>query len=305
MTTAVETSHLSKAFSGQPALADVSLTIPEQSIYGIVGANGAGKSTLLRTIVGLYRPDGGSVTVFGTKHPADSVELRQRVHYVSPDGSLPRNFRVHEVIRYTRLLYDRFDADRANRLLKALELPTDRKIRDLSLGMTMQLRLLLALSVHPELLLLDEPTTGLDPVVRRQFLQLIVQEASSGSTTVVLATHQLADVERLVDAIAIFYRGHVVRQGVMEDLQRGVKRIQAVFETAPDDEVLDGLPDVLSREQTGRIYTFVTEHDPEAFTALLRQAGASFIDILHVDLDELFTHVMRKEGYARDGILLS
>ncbi|MCL6454348.1 MAG: ABC transporter ATP-binding protein [Alicyclobacillus sp.] len=307
MTTAVETVHLSKSFAGTAALRDISLAIPSQSIYGVVGANGAGKSTLLRTVIGLYRPDAGDVRVFGTSVPAEAAALRQRIQYVSPDSALPGSFRVDEMIRFTRMVYDRFDADRALRLLKALELPADRRIRALSLGMTMQLRLLLALSTRPELLLLDEPTTGLDPVVRRQFLQLILQEASSGHTTVVLATHHLADVERLVDGMAIFYAGRVVRQGMMEELQRGIKRVQALIDKpiSLSEQELNQLPDVLSHDQVGRVHTFVTDKNPEALAAKLTAAGASFVEVVNVDLDELFTHVMRKEGYARDGILLS
>lgn len=301
---AVETTGLNKMFSGQQALVDVNLTIPEASIYGIVGANGAGKSTLLRTLIGLYRPDAGQVQVLGQPVPFEAAELRHRVHYVSPDGALPPSFRVKEMIHYTRLLYERFDENRAIRLLDALELPTRKRIRELSLGMTMQLRLLIALSVRPDVLLLDEPTTGLDPVVRRQFLQLILQEASSGETTVVMATHQLSDVERMVDGVAILYNGRVVRQGMLDELQSGIKRVQAVIEKSVETP-LDELPNVIRHEHTGRVHTFVTDGDPEGLAGRLKAAGASFVEVVDVDFDELFTHVMRKEGYARDGILLS
>lgn len=304
METAVETSHLYKSFTGRIALNDISLAIPDKSIYGIIGANGAGKSTLLRTFIGLYRADKGHVRVLGAQNPPDDISLRQRVHYVSPDGSLPPSFRIDELIRYNKLLYERFDEDRAQKLLKVLDLPKRGRIRDLSLGMTMQLRLLLALSMRPDLLLLDEPTTGLDPVVRRQFLQLILQESNSGATTVILATHQLADVERLVDGIGIFYNGRLVRQGMLAELQDGIKRVQAVFEDSAK-ESLDSLPDVLSHEQSGRVHSFITERDPDALATRLRTLGASFVEVINVDLSELFSHVMRKEGYSRDGILLS
>lgn len=303
MTLAIETIQLNKWFGEQHALANIDLQIPEASIYGIVGANGAGKSTLLRTIIGLYRPDGGQVLVSGEPVPFEAAEMRQFVHYVSPDGSLPTSFRVDEYIRFARLLYDHFDEKRAGRLLEALELPERKRIRDLSLGMTMQLRLLVALSVRPKLLLLDEPTTGLDPVVRRQLLQLILQEASSGESTVVMATHQLADVERMVDGIAIMYGGRVVRQGMLDELQSGIKRVQAVIEVSAGD--ISNLPNVIRHDQTGRVHTFVTDGDPEGLAEHLRTSGASFVEVIDVDLDELFAHVMHKEGYARDGILLS
>lgn len=299
----VQMIELSKSFGRQEAVHQVNLEIPEGTIYGIVGANGAGKSTLLRLMLGIIWPTSGEIRLFGDALPRESAAMRQRVQYVGPDGALYRSFRVRDLVEYCRLLYTRFDNSRCNSLLEALQLPLNQSVRRLSMGMQMQLRLAMALSSRPDLLLLDEPTTGLDPVVRKQFLQLIVDEAARDGTTVVMATHQLDVLERIADGIAIMYRGRLIAKGMIEEFKATIRSYQAVLP--------NGLPDFLQRDgrvlrldRHGSVWTVVVEDaSGEVLEGL--QAIGSHVESLNLNLEDLFAHLLLKEGYSRDAILLA
>ncbi|MCL6549221.1 MAG: ABC transporter ATP-binding protein [Alicyclobacillus sp.] len=301
---AVQTRALTKRFDGKTAVDHVDLDIPAGSIFGLVGANGAGKSTLLRLILGVMWPTSGEVRVLGQPLPRESAAFRQRVHYVGSDGGMFPSFQVRELLRYASLIYERWDQARCRRLVEALELPIDRRIRALSTGMQMQLRLAVALSARPDLLLLDEPTNGLDPVIRRQFLQLIVQESAGQGTTVVIATHLLEDVERIGDGMAVMFRGRVVAAGVIDELRGRVHRLQAALPHGLPADV-EAHPAVTRVERQGQVVTLTLEGDPAPVTARLRAAGAVFIEPVPLDLSDLFRYLLEKEGYSREGILLS
>ncbi|QQE77404.1 ABC transporter ATP-binding protein [Alicyclobacillus sp. SO9] len=300
----VEAKSVSKTFAGHLALDEVSLSVQQGTIYGIVGANGAGKTTLLRIFLGLLRPDAGTVYLFGEPMAKEAAELRQRIHYVGPDGRFFKNFTVNDLLRYTSLLYQRWDAGRAKTLIDVLQLPVHRKVGELSTGMLMQLRVCIALSSRPDVLLLDEPTTGLDPVVKKQFLQLIVQEAAGAGTTVLMSTHQLNEVARMVDHVAFMYKGRLLLSGALEDLRQAIKQIQVVMPNDLPEWVREN-PAVVEITSSGHLFTLVVENDADAIMDRLRNDGAVYLESVHVDFEELFEHVMRKEGYVRDGILLS
>lgn len=304
---AVETIDLTKVYEGTVAVDNVTLSIQPGTIHGIVGANGAGKSTLLRMMIGLVQPTSGQILVFGEPMHKEAKRLRGRIHYVGTDGDLYRSFRVEDIIRYARYLYPAWDEARCQALLEALELPPHRLVRNLSVGMKMQLRLLVALSSRPKLLILDEPTNGLDPVVKRQFLQLIVQEVAHTEMTVVFATHHLEDLERIADGVTVMYEGRALVSGLLDDLRDHVKRVQAVLPGGVPDEIRHW-PGVVEAEQSGQLLTLVVEggrFTGEQLVRELQALGATYTELLDVGFDELFRYTMQKEGYHRDGILLS
>jgi ABC-2 type transport system ATP-binding protein len=296
----VQAVDVTKVFDGKVAVDKVNMTVSEGSIHGVVGANGAGKSTLLRMLIGLMEPTNGRIEVFGEPVHNEARSVRERLHYVGADGDLYRSFRVADLIDYGRYAYPKWDDKRSQLLLEALQLPLRRPIRNLSLGMKMQLRLLVALSSRPELLILDEPTNGLDPVVKRQFLQLIVQEVANTGMTVLFATHQLEELERIADAVTVMYNGRVLISGGLDHLKNHVKRVQAVLpEGLP--EVLRQIPEVSRVERSGQLYTFVIEGGIEPSIILvekLRAIGATYTEVVDVGFDELFRYTMQKEGYT-------
>ncbi|MCL6452946.1 MAG: ABC transporter ATP-binding protein [Alicyclobacillus sp.] len=302
--TAVETVQLTKVFEHRPAVDHVDLAVPEGSLFAVVGANGAGKSTLLRLLVGILTPTSGTVRLFGQTLPRDAADFRQDAHYVAADAGMLPSFRVHEVCAYAGRLYKGWDRERCARLLRAVELPLHAPVRTLSTGTQMQLRLAIALSARPRLLVLDEPTNGLDPIVKRQFLQFLVQEAAGEGTTVVLATHVLEDVERIADGLAALYQGRVLLSGSIDELRARCTRLQAVLPNGLPAAVADH-PAVAEVNRQGQVYLLTIEGDAAAVAEQLRAAGATVVEPMELALADLFRYWMEKEGYRRDAVLFS
>ncbi|MCY0875691.1 MAG: ABC transporter ATP-binding protein [Firmicutes bacterium] len=298
----IETRGLGKQYGRMQAVADVTMTVPEGSICGIVGTNGAGKSTFLNMLLGITRPTTGSAQVLGVDVRDSSGKWRQRLGYVTDQDWFFRQFTVGEMVEYGRRTWKHWDSARCQHLLDSFELAKTQVVRSLSKGMRVQLAFVTALSLRPELFILDEPTSGLDAVVKRQVLQLIVQEAAAGVTTLI-ATHHLSELERIADRVAFFHKGRVILQSTTEDAKREIRRIQTVFPQGMPDEIRQA-PGVLRIEQSGSVYGVIVEHDPEHILALCRRHDPVYLEEMDVDFEELFIHIMHKEGYAREQIIL-
>ncbi len=303
MAAIIETENLTKVLGTIPVVNHVSLQISEGTVYGLVGANGAGKSTLLRLIVGYYWPTTGNVRLFGEVLSRQASAIRQRIHMVSAGGEVFKTYRVRDLIQYYNLLYDRFDNTRCTRLLDALELSRRSLVRQLSLGMKTQLKLALALACHPDILLLDEPTNGLDPVVKRQFLQILVQEVAHAGTTILLATHHLDDLDCIADGVAVMYKGQLIADGLLNELKERVKEIHAVLPGRLPEEVRKRR-EVISHEQKGQLHILVVDGPPDAVLETLRESGAIHVETIDLSFVELFRYLMEREGYTRDAVLL-
>lgn len=301
----METKRLSKVIDGHMVLDRLDLTIAAGSIHGIIGANGAGKTTLLRLLNGVYRPTLGEVSTFGQPLPYESASIRQRIHLVNADGAYYPGFRVQDLLRYASMVYDRWDQARCDALIRALQLPLSQSIRKLSLGAKMQLRLAVALSSLPDVLLLDEPTNGLDPVVRRQFLQLIVQEVAENGTTVVMATHRVEDLEAMADHVSVLYQGRLILSGSMESFKRDFHEVIAVSEDDVLPATIKDCAQIKSVHSRGKVHAMVVQGDPNVVCAALHRCGAKHVEVQSVQFEDLFRALMEKEGYTRDAILLS
>jgi len=299
----VVTEGLGKQYGSLRAVQDVTLTVAQGSIFGIVGTNGAGKSTFLSMLLGLTRPSEGRARVLGSDVTERSGAYRERVGFVTDQDYFLRQFSVREMIAWGRKTWSRWDDIRCRQLLESFELPANRPVRSLSKGMRVQLAFVSALSLRPEVLILDEATSGLDAVVKRQILQLIVQEAASG-VTVIMATHNLAELERIAERVAFFHEGRVVLQTSTEDAKREMRRIQVVFPGGLPEAVRMA-PGVLRVEESGAVYNVIVETEADKVAELCRQHGPIYMEELEVDFEELFVHIMHKEGYAREEIVLA
>ncbi len=203
-------SELTRRFGATTALDSVTLSIPRGTVYGLVGANGAGKTTLIRHILGLLRAQRGSVRVFGKDPVADPVGVLSRIGYLSEERDLPGWMRVEELIRYSRAFYPAWDDAYAEELRQTFALDAGATVGNLSKGQKAQLGLLLALAYRPELLVLDEPSSGLDPVVRRDILEAIVRTIAHEGRTVLFSSHLLDEVERVADHVTMINEGKIV-----------------------------------------------------------------------------------------------
>ncbi len=298
MTAAVEMRGVRKSFRGQDALRDVDWSVPEASVCGLIGANGAGKTTLLRLALGLLWPDAGTVAVLGQRLARENAGLRERVHYVASDRVMAPAFRVDEWLRYASLSYPRWDAQRARRLLGALELDPRRGVGELSAGQRTSLQIVVAAAARPDLLLLDEPTNGLDVVVKTQVLQLVIDMAAAEGTTIVLASHHIEDVERLSDRLAVLYDGRFVLHGELDAIKASMHRLQVVI---PGEwpAALEQDPAVVRVEREGKVAVLTVEGPPEPVMERCRLHGAVLVEPIDLDLAEVFRIVLGKEGYSR------
>src|SRR5438445_4871723 len=202
--------ELTRRFGATTALDSVSLSLPHGAVYGLVGANGAGKTTLIRHILGLLRAERGSVRVFGLDPVADPVAVLSRIGYLSEENDLPGWMRVDELIRYTRAFYPKWDDAYAEELQQAFALDPAAKIKDLSRGQRARAGLLIALAHRPELLVLDEPSSGLDPIVRRDILGAVIRTIAHEGRTVLFSSHLLGEVEQVADHVTMISLGRIV-----------------------------------------------------------------------------------------------
>jgi ABC-2 type transport system ATP-binding protein len=215
----IEVSDLTRRFGARTALASVSLALPRGAVYGLVGANGAGKTTLIKHILGLLRAETGSVRVFGRDPVADPVGVLSRLGYLSEDNDLPGWMRVGELMRYTRAFYPAWDDAYAEELRQAFALDASAKIRSLSKGQKARAGLLVALAYRPELLVLDEPSSGLDPIVRRDILGAIIRTIADEGRTVLFSSHLLQEVEQVADHVTMIDAGRIVVSARLDDIR--------------------------------------------------------------------------------------
>ena len=215
----VAVSGLSRRFGNKIVLDDVSVFIPRGSVLGLVGENGAGKTTFIRHLLGMLKPQSGTVRLFGLDPIADPVGVLSRVGYLSERRDLPGWMKVSEFLRYTRAFYPAWDESYAETLLGQFQLDPGQHIKTLSQGQTAKVGLLAALAYRPELLILDEPSSGLDPVVRRDILETVIRLVADEGRTVLFSSHLLDEVERIADLVVMFKDGRVVLNGRTDDVR--------------------------------------------------------------------------------------
>ena len=280
---AVEITNLSRRFGSKAALDDVSLAAPKGSVFGLVGENGAGKSTLIKHILGLWRAQTGSVRVFGLDPVSNPVAVLARTGYLSEQPDLPDWMRVREFMRYTQAFYPNWDAEYAEELRNQFGLDPAARLRVLSKGQRAKLGLLAAQAHRPELLLLDEPSSGLDPVVRNDILTAIIRTVADEGRTVFFSSHLLDEIERVSDHIAMMHRGKLVFCGRIEEIKTKYRRFTLHFETQLDRAPL--FPGALNITGSGREWSVVCDRARASSAGNLR---AHVVDEHDISLNEIF-----------------
>ena len=228
----ISVTGLSRRFGSKFALDEVSLFVPPGCVFGLVGENGAGKTTLIKHLLGLLRAQTGTVRIFERDPIQDTVEVLSRVGYLSENRDLPAWMRVDELLRYTRGFYPSWDDAYAEKLLKQFALDRNARVRTLSQGQAAKLGLLLALAYRPELLLLDEPSSGLDPLVRHDILEAIIRSVAEEGRTVLFSSHLLDEVERVSDHLAMIHQGRILFSGPLDQVKQAHRRLIVRFATA-------------------------------------------------------------------------
>ena len=291
----IEIKNVTRRFGKKLALENVSLTVPRGGVFGLIGGNGAGKTTLLKHVMGMLKAQSGSVKVFGMDPIAHPVGVLSRMGYLSEERDLPSWMRVSELIRYTQAFYPTWDVRFAEELREMFELDPNAKVRSLSRGQRARAGLLVALAHRPELLVLDEPSSGLDPDVRRDILGAIIRTIAEDGRTVLFSSHLLDEVERVADHIAMIHEGRVVLANSMDDLKGSYRRVTLRFETPVVDP-----PKLLGGRNTqgaGSEWTYictVVDGDMGQVRGAAESMGAQVVEESALSLDEIFVANIRQ-----------
>lgn len=290
--------NVARRFGGAKVVNDLSLNIPRATTVGFLGLNGAGKTTTIRMIVGLLKPHGGEISVAGFSMPRQRDEVKPRIGYVPDRPTVYAWMRVEEAIQFARSFYVNWNTHRCNELVKMFDLNRYTRVKHLSKGQAAKLSLLLALCHEPEVLILDEPTSGFDPLVREEFLEGVLAATTEREQTVLFSSHTLSDVERLADSVAILHEGKLVLHSSVNELLEKTKRIRAVL----DDVTLDRQtpPRMLFQQIQGREWILtVDKYSPDQVEFIRSHNRVSQIEVMDVSLDDVFKDVIRgKKGAA-------
>jgi ABC-2 type transport system ATP-binding protein len=287
-TFAIQTRDLRKSYGRFEAVRGLNLSVARGRITGFLGRNGAGKSTTIKILLGMMPPTSGEASVLGMRctNPKESVELRRRVAYVSEDKRLYGYMTVQQILDFTSAFFPDWRREAADALLREYELPRDRKIRALSKGMRTKLALLLALARRPALLILDEPSEGLDPVGIEQLLQALIAQSAEG-TAVFFSSHQISEVERIADDVCMVEKGRLVLDVSLDEMRQSYRQVDCVFPALPAESEFQiaGVDSVRTKGLQVRVFA---HGNTDAIVERARDLHASSIQVAPVGLREMF-----------------
>jgi len=296
----IETKSLKKIYGEKAAVDGIDLAVERGSIHGFLGRNGSGKTTTIKMLLGLTYPTSGEAWVFGLR-PGDreeGVRIRRRVGFVSEEKGLYDYAKVEQMIAFTRSFFPDWDREMEGRLVELFELPLRQKVKNLSKGMRTKLAMLLALPRRADLLVLDEPTEGLDPAITEDTLQLLVSLAAGG-TTIFFSSHRLSEVEQIADHVSIVERGRIVVEGALDELKENYRRIHMVFEEEAPEEALVAAG-AAQFKRDARSLTVFADRNVETIVDQAYLHNAVSVDVAPVTLKEIFLECARSEaGGAR------
>ena len=292
----LELKNVSKSFGKFKALDNLTMTIPQGSVYGLVGPNGAGKTTAIRHITGVYRPDAGEITMEGLPI-FENPQVKQAIGYIPDEIFYFSSATLKDMAKFYRGLYPRFDMPLFQRLSEVFQLPMGSPIRRFSKGMQKQAAFQLTLSIRPDVLVLDEPVDGLDPVMRRQVMSLILAEVAERNTTVLISSHNLRELEDVCDHVGIMNHGKMLLERSLADMQGNTVKLQMV------GEVPQGL-EILHQSSTGRLQTLVVRGNAREVEAQVEASEPMFYDILPLSLEEIFIYELGGVNHEINSIIL-
>jgi ABC-2 type transport system ATP-binding protein len=289
---AIEMNNLTKRFGGKTAVDRLTMRIPAGTTYGFIGPNGAGKTTTIKMLMGMLRMNGGQARVLGIDVSVDPSAMKQRVGYVPELHFIYPWMRVSEVIGFCRALYSNWNDRLCGELLALFELDPHKKVKHLSKGMVVKLALLLAIAHEPELLILDEPTAGLDPLIREEFLDGVLRTVCEGQRTVLFSSHTLSDVQRMADSVGIIYEGRLLTECSTDELLTGTKRIRAVLRdgTVPGEPPAGTVWQRVSRREW---LLTVRGFSAETVKWLRAKYPLENVEVLDLGLEDVFKDLIR------------
>jgi len=288
--------NVTKTFGAFKALDDLSMDVPRGAVYGLVGPNGAGKSTAIRHMTGIYRQDSGSVTLNG-KPVYENPEVKKTIGYIPDDVFYFPSATMEDMKQFYKGMYKTFDENLFERLFDAFQLPKKTPIRRYSKGMQKQAAFHLTLCTHPEMLILDEPVDGLDPVMRRQVMSLILSDVAEYGTTVLISSHNLRELEDVCDHVGIMDHGKMLLEKSLADMQGMIHKLQIVGDIPQNLEILQ-------ESTSGRLKTLIVRGKLHEVQLKAAAARPVYFDVLPLSLEEIFIYELGGVNYAVKDILL-
>ena len=292
----LELRNVTKTFGGFKALDDLSMAVPKGTVYGLVGPNGAGKSTAIRCMVGVYRPDSGETTVDGSG-VYENPDLKARIGYIPDDIFYFPAATLEEMRQYYKGIYPDFDDALFQRLYEVFNLPRKTPLRRFSKGMQKQAAFHLAICCRPDVLILDEPVDGLDPVMRRQVMSLILADVAERGTTVLISSHNLRELEDVCDHVGIMDHGKMLLEKSLADMQGTTHKLQMVGQPP---ETLE----ILHESASGRLRTYIVRGSAAEIDRAVAAANPVYYDVLPLSLEEIFIYELGGVNYEVKNIIL-
>ena len=296
----IEVKNVTKTFGGFPALNGLNMTVPTGAVYGLVGPNGSGKSTIIRHIMGIYRQDSGEVLIDG-QPVYENPELKGKIAYIPDDVFYFQQAGVRDMMNYYKGIYPNFDTERYEKLKEVFQLNEKMPIRRMSKGMQKQAAFWLAMCMRPEIMVLDEPVDGLDPVMRRQIWSLLMADAAERGITVLVSSHNLRELEDVCDHVGILDHGKLLLERSLSELQSNITKIQIAL---PENGVLPAELDIVHETVSGRLRTVIVRGAPETVLARLQECQPLFMDAVPLNLEEIFIYELGGADYAVKDIIL-
>ena len=292
----LELKNITKTFGSFKALDDLSMTVPRGAVYGLVGPNGAGKSTAIRHAVGVYRPDNGTVT-FDGQPVYENPEVKTRISSIPDEIFFFPSATLEDMHSYYKGMYPQFDDTLFARLYEVFQLPKKSPIRRFSKGMQKQAAFHLNICTRPDMLILDEPVDGLDPVMRRQVWSLLLSDVAQRETTVLISSHNLRELEDICDHVGIMDHGKMLLQKSLADMQGATHKLQIVGEVPKELEVLH-------ESSSGRLQTLVVRGNAEEIEQRVQAVSPAYFDVLPLSLEEIFIYELGGVDYEVKNIVL-
>ena len=297
----IEAKNLSKHFGETAALDEISFKIEKGRVFGLIGSNGSGKSTLLRIISGVYRPEGGFIAV-DNEEVFDNPKLKGKIFFLGDTPFFFSGSNILEMAAFYKSFYPEFSSDRLEEMCEIFSINKKAKISNMSKGMQRQVAVALAFSCRPKYLLLDEAFDGLDPVMRELLKRLISQDIEELGTTVIIASHNLRELEDMCDLVGLLHKGKIIFSGELDNIKSQVHKVQAVFKTIPETTAFGDLH-ILKLERTGSMLQLVIKGDYEEIESHISKMGPIFYESLSPTLEELFIFELGGLGYDVNAVI--
>lgn len=291
----IKADHVSKRFGRFEAVKDVHVHVKKGSIYGLLGSNGAGKTTLLKMLSGIIQADQGKPMIEG-EVIFERPDIKKRILFIPDQPYFFHQTSLLQMASFYEAVYDRWNTERFHQLHGHFDLDPKAKLSRMSKGMQRQAAFILTLSAMPDALILDEPFDGLDPVVRQQVKNLLIQDVSSREMTVLVSSHNLREMEDFCDAVGVMHKGRILYERDLEELKTDVSKLQVAFKKMPDETFLKGM-DVMHFEKRGRVLTCIVRGNEGDIDRHVRAYEPAIYDVLPLTLEEIFTYEMGSVGY--------